>query len=148
MSEAENFYNLTSSLLKGEEKGYDPEDLEAGYYGSGSSFQTLNNYSPISTSSHSFKTIENNIEGDGDQLEGDGDQLENAEQNVQDFVEENANSEHHVIDMPPNVSTSQIAREYASDALDRATTLPQMGVTATGIFFGVMHTLKHFFPPA
>ena len=96
MSEEDELYNLTTSLLEGDEyKGYDPEDyssyldnLEAGY-GSGSSFHTPNNYSPISTSSSdSFKTIENN-----------------AEENVQNFVTRNAqdsNPEHHVIDIPSN----------------------------------------------
>lgn len=92
MSAGDEVYDLTTSLLEdGDEyKGYVPEDysrdlenLEAGY-GSGSSFQTPNNYSPISTSSSdSFQTIKNN-----------------AEEDVQNFVEGNA--QHHVIDISSN----------------------------------------------
>ena len=171
MSQAEELYNLaeetydaSTPLLEGDEyKGYDPEDysselenLEAGYGSGTSSFHTPNSHNSSDStssfhtpnshnSSDSFKTIEN--------TEGDGDQLENAEENVQDFVEENAEENvHHVIDIPPNASTGQIvrenpstgqmAREYAIDTVDRATNWPQMTASATGLFFGIMKGLE------
>ena len=157
MSEEDELYNLTSSLLEGDEyKGYDPEDyssyldnLEAGY-GSGSSFHTPNNYSPISTSSSdSFQTIENNIEGDGDQPE-------NAEENVQNFVEgnaQNANPNHHFINIDTSgdeivVSTHGAGSDLVQAYRNNYTSLSGLAQAGVGLGFGATmalpYVLRHF----
>ena len=152
MSEEDELYNLTSSLLEGDEyKGYDPEDyssyldnLEAGY-GSGSSFHTPNNYSPISTSSSdSFQTIENNIEGDGDQLE-----------NVQNFVTGNAQNANpnHIINIDTSgdsivVSTRGAATDLVQAYRNNYNSMSGLAQAGVGLGFGATmalpYVLRHF----